>query len=442
MRGKLVAGAGFALALAAAVAVTTEPAGAAFSAPIDLSDSPQDVLQPEIASDADGDAVAVWSGWDGSNLRVKARTISAGGSLGPIRTLSDAGQHGWDAQVASDSNGGAIVVWYRNAEIQARTISAAGDLGSVETLSTHSGDGPQIASDADGDAIVVWRRHGSIYARAISAAGVVGPSKILSRHGQFSGQFPSPPQIATDAQGDAVAVWIHDLGTPPSPTSSRVEARTISRTGVRGPIQTLAAGGGRVYWADPQIASDARGDAVAVWIGGPDGVPWLVKARMISHTGSLGPIRTLTGRARNRHRGPQTGEAQIAIDADGDAVAVWRGKSYRRIQARTISSAGSLGPLRTLSSGSYHGQYQVASDADGDAVAVWSRRSPKFHVYARAISAAGALGPTTTLSADGLDDNFWDPAPEIASDADGSVVAVWRQFEQLDDQVIQASQGP
>jgi hypothetical protein len=438
-----VAGAGFALALAAAVAVTTEPAGAAFSAPVDLSDS-QDAMQPEIASDADGDAVAVWSAWDGSDPRVQARTISADGFLGPIRTLSDAGQHARYPQVASDSNGGAIVVWWRNLEIQARTISAASDLGPVETLATHTlGDHPQIASDADGDAIVVWDRRGAIYARTISAAGVVGPSKILSRAEQFAGHFPQSPQVASDAQGDAVAVWIHNLGAHPSPTTSRVEARTISRAGVRGPIKTLSAGGRDAYWALPEIASDARGDAVAVWAGGPNGVDRFLKARMISHTGSLGPIRTLFGRARNR--GLPSGEAQIASDADGDAVAVWRGTSARRIQARTISAAGSLGPLRTLSSGGYHGQYQVASDADGDAVAVWSRRSPNFHVYARTISAASVLGATTVLSAGGMDDSFWDPAAEIASDADGSVVAVWQQiepFEQLFDSVIQASRGP
>jgi hypothetical protein len=37
-----------------------------------------------------------------------------------------------------------------------RTISAAGVLGPIENLS--GGKSPQIASDADGDAVAVWRR--------------------------------------------------------------------------------------------------------------------------------------------------------------------------------------------------------------------------------------------------------------------------------------------
>ena len=132
-------------------------AGAAFSAPVSISAPGQVVIEPQIASDADGDAVAVWSRFDGSTYRVQARTISAAGVLGPIRTLSAAGQYANRPQIASDADGDAVAVWFNgsNYRVQARTISAAGALGPTRTVAQNAFE-PQIASDADGDAVAVW----------------------------------------------------------------------------------------------------------------------------------------------------------------------------------------------------------------------------------------------------------------------------------------------
>ena len=145
-----------ALAAFAALLGVVPVAGAAFSPPVTLSKP--GATAPQIASDADGDAVAVWSN---SENRVRARTISAAGVLGPVPTLSAAGQSVAYPQIASDADGDAVAVWrgwdagsdYR---IQARQISAAGTLGAIETLSGYVEEAPQIASDADGDAVAVW----------------------------------------------------------------------------------------------------------------------------------------------------------------------------------------------------------------------------------------------------------------------------------------------
>lgn len=88
-------------------------AGAAFSAPVDLSAAGQRAFGPQVASDADGDAVAVWYRSDGLTRRVQARTISAAGVLGPTRNLSPAGQEAFNPQIASDADGNVVAVWYR-----------------------------------------------------------------------------------------------------------------------------------------------------------------------------------------------------------------------------------------------------------------------------------------------------------------------------------------
>jgi hypothetical protein len=150
---------------------------------------------------------------------------------------------------------------------------------------------------------------------------------------------------------------------------------------------------------------------------------------MISHTGVLGPTRTLSRAFARRAQ-----SIDIASDAQGDAVAVWRSGSGSNawISARTISAAGVLGPIQTLSDPAQHGNPEVASDTDGDSIVVWQRLGS---IQARTISPAGVLGPTATLSAGGEHAK----GPQIASAADGGAAAVWLRS---DDQVIQASQGP
>ena len=67
---------------AALLALGASVAGAAFSTPVFLSHGSQNANAPQVASDADGDAVAVWQRFDGSTSRIQGRTISADGARG------------------------------------------------------------------------------------------------------------------------------------------------------------------------------------------------------------------------------------------------------------------------------------------------------------------------------------------------------------------------
>ena len=307
--GALIAAlAAFAVLLGVAVA------HAAFSAPVNLS--APGAYPPEIATDADGDAVAVWRRSDGSNQRVQARTISATGALGPIRTLSAAGQNGESYQIATDADGDAVAVWLlfdgSDRRLQARTISATGALGPIQNLTATDQTvlGPRIAMNADGDGIVAWVRTFEgiprVQTRTISATGALGPTRNLSA----AGQYGADPQIASDADGDAVAVWETAVGL-----NHRIKARTISAAGALGSISNLSADG--QYAAFPQIAGDAEGDAVAAWER--DLPSSRIQARTISAAGVLGPKQTLSA------PGQLLDGPQVAIDADGGAVVAWLG---------------------------------------------------------------------------------------------------------------------
>ena len=374
-------------ALVAALACS--PAWADFGAPVTLSDAG---AYPQVAFDADGDALVVWEGYDGTNHRVQARARSAAGVLGPIETLSAAGRNSYRPKVAVDADGDALVIWRRGGEkgtisrIQARARSAAGMLGPIQNLSEagRRADSHEVAIDAEGDALVVWSlRDGPdptpyrIQARARSAAGVLGPVATLSR----ADRFAYDPQVAIDADGDALVVWRVAI----EGTNSPIQARARSRPGRWGPVVTLSAG---TREGAPQVAVDFDGDALVVWHGDEG-----IRARARSAAGALGPIETLSK--------PGGRVPEVAIDADGAALAVWRRSdgSTDLIYARARSAAGVLDETQTLSAAGWNADVpEVAVSAEGDGVAVWERRGTTFRVQARARSAAGVLGPIETLS--------------------------------------------
>jgi hypothetical protein len=134
--------------------------------------------------------------------------------------------------------------------------------------------------------------------------------------------------------------------------------------------------------------------------------------------------------------------AQVAVDADGDAVFTWLrfDGANDRVQARARSAAGTLSSVQTLSSSGQNASHpQVAvRRGNGDAVFTWERSDgANFLIEARTRSAAGALRPFTVLSDPGQDAL----EPQVAVDDDGDAAVTWRRSDGANDR-IQASAGP
>jgi hypothetical protein len=453
-----------ALSMLIVVAALPAASQAAFTAPINLSVSGPAVFDPDVGIDGDGDAVAVWLQQDGTTQcsggpcwRVKARARSAAGGLSSVQTLSGPGQNAQEPEVAVDPSGDAVAVWRRsdgvNLRIQARARSAAGTLSPTQNLSAAGNDAFdfQVGVDADGDAVAVWQLFEGtvdrIQARRRSASGVLGPVQYVSAVGEEAVR----PRLAVAPTGIAVALWGAYVGG-----KQVIKARSRSATGTLSSIQTLSPPGQNADY--PEVAVDANGDAVAVWhqydgttnCGGLPGCR-RAQARARSAGGTLGPVQTLSAAGRHALI------PQVAIDADGDGLIVWTRRDGTTdcslsgapcyIQARARSAAGALGPSQTLSSAgrsAFGGQ--VGIDADGDAVVVWQRFDGTtdcfggdacLRVQARTRSGAGVLGPVQTLSASG----GYASSARVAVDPLGDALGVWQLFDGTVDR-IQAAAGP
>ena len=129
--------------------------------------------------------------------------------------------------------------------------------------------GADVAIDSQGDAVFAYAdsNFDSIIARRLSATGTLAtPQSIASN---MINQ-PSPPDIASDANGDTVVAWINTGNF----TGHRVQARTMNSRGVLGQTRTVSPSyAGNQPVVDQHVATDASGDSVVIWthLDGLDG---------------------------------------------------------------------------------------------------------------------------------------------------------------------------
>jgi hypothetical protein len=404
------------VAVAAAFGLLAAAALGAFGPAVTLSAS--GASSPAVATDSDGDSTAVWVRGNGSgHLQVQARQVSKSGALGATKNVSLAASDSTSPQVASDADGDSTVVWVGedggNQRIEARLISAAGTLGSIRKVSAAGEDSsdPQVATDDSGDSIVVWvGGEGRIHARTIDADGTLGSTLNVSP----SGSSAFSPGVATDADGDAIAIWAAFVGA-----HTRLQERQISSSGALGTVHSLSPANADTFEGD--VATDPAGDSIAIWEPNGENGLFAVQAKRISAGGAVGALQTVSTLS------PSEYPAQVAIDASGDAVATWtktNASFVRRAEARTISAADDLGPIKSLSKNSESAATPtVATDADGDSVVAWvDSGGSRGNLHARDISAESVLGPEQTLGATRTD--LSDP-PALATADVGDSIAAW-----------------
>jgi hypothetical protein len=406
------------IVIAAATVSLVLPAGAqadALGPVLDLSADGEDAYTPEVAVDSGSNATVVWLRFNVANDVIQVRRITADGMLGPVQDLSAAGQSANDPHVAVGPNGNAMAVWQgfdgTNTIVQGRRIAADGALGPVRDLSAAGADAnsPRVAADTVGNAIAVWRRfNGSVQivqTRRIGTDGTLGATQDLSAPGQYG----TAPQVAVNPAGNAVAVWHRFDGT-----KEIVQARRIGADGSIGATQDLSPTGQDSVL--PQVAVDGAGNATAVWRGSSLGIG-PVQARRVTADGSLGPIQDLSAMAD----GPR-----VAIDPAGIATATWQhfDGSNLIVQERRIAADGALGTIQDLSAPGQNGTSpQLAVDAAGVAIVTWQRGGGGTSVVqARRIAADDTRRATEDLSRPGQ----FAVGPQVAVDPTGDAAFVWK----------------
>ena len=151
------------------VLTADRPVGGEWSAPVTLSEAGRTALDPELAVGAQGNAVVAWrllpSGSDVRD-RVQAADRQVGESWGNAVTLSTEGLPGINPDVAIDRWGNAVAVWQQTNGFNNLWLVDSADLslgGSwrangtylSESRPAHAMD-PQVSLDEQGDAVAAW----------------------------------------------------------------------------------------------------------------------------------------------------------------------------------------------------------------------------------------------------------------------------------------------
>jgi uncharacterized repeat protein (TIGR01451 family) len=364
------------------------PADGSFGAPQTVSGDPGSTYDHRVAIDSEGNAVAVWTrytfattgcvpridpcvGGTVITTAVEAAFRPRDGSFGPVQRIAtgeyvDGGTVLHSARVAISPEGDAIAIWVSdrdgNGVVEERIESASAPAGgifgpsqAISTSTSFSYSEPDIAVGSQGTAVAVWERRGGTDSRIEAAfspgGGVFGTTQTISD------TFSYLPDVAVDPAGGAVAVWqrADAIGTG----DSRIEAAFRPAGGSFGDVQTVSPGG-----SYPRVAVDPGGGAVAVWERYLDAQS-RIEAAFRPPGGSFGAPQPISDPGESY-------SAQVAVDPDGVAVALWIGSG--QIQAAFRPAGGSFGDVQTVSdAGGNVDSPQVTVDSEGGAVAVWRR---------------------------------------------------------------------
>jgi hypothetical protein len=285
-------------------------------------------------------------------------------------------------------------------------------LNLVEPMHHHSAEEPQIALDAKGDAVAVWLYNSegveAIYASVRPAStGIWGAPVKLSTYEIVNG-----PHVAVDAEGEAVVIWeaSNDHGA-----SYIVQAATGSAsTGTWQPAVNVSPASQISRGAE--LAVNAKGEAVTVW----ENTTGAVVEGAVGSAGAWQKPTDISGAS------PDARSPQVTIDSYGDAVAVWEaydGK-YEFIQGSTRPAGESWQAPVTLSASEEDARFpQVASDASGDVLGVWNNSTNQTVQSALGSAVSGTWGGLVNVSAPGSG-----PAGHqvsLAVNARGAAIASW-----------------
>lgn len=358
--------------------------------PVNVSLEGQDAVVPQIAIDANGNAVAVWQRFDGNNWIIQS-------SLRPINTkiwttpvnVSEAGQNAFLPNVDVNPAGNAVAVWVR----------------------------------FDG---LNWIVQGAIL--PFGAANWT-PTTDLSAPGRdaYVPLLTFGPPVKVDAAGNAVAAWYRSDGINNIVQAATLPAGTTTWT----PGANLSAPGRDAF--TPFVAISPFGYAVVTW--NRDNVTG------ITIQAATKPLLPFNGpwTPTNEPAGPLAINAEVRMDQAGNAVTIWRrviaGDSI--VQAARLPFGSSVWVSTTDLTATGTSRFQTLDmNATGYTVATWTRNDGMNDVIQGAVLAPGSLvwTPTTDLSMTGQDASV----PEVAVNDLGDAVAVWQRFDGPD-QFIQGS---
>lgn len=412
---------------AAPASAAPPPSAWTGAAPIDAGNDGSAVA-PQVAVSAEGSAVAVWSQWDGTRTNIWANRYTALSGWGVAQLLETENAGGAaNPQVAVDPSGNAFAVWNQdngaNWNIWANRYAAGSGWDTaqlIETNNSGSASDAQVAADAAGNAVAVWYQHDGTRYNVWANRYAAGSGWGTARLLETNDSGDAIyPSVAVDAMGDAVAAWSQHDGTRNNVWANRYTPGSGWATAQL--LETDNAGGA----SGAQVALDPNGNAIAVWYQSDGAVDNIWANRYAAGTGWG------TAQLIETADGGDGQDAQVAMDGAGNAVAVWvqwdgaRENAWSNLYS-PITGWGT--PQLIEADNNNDAEFpQLALDAAGNAVVVWVQwDSSVYDIWANRYTPDSGWGTAQLAETDSLRDAV---QPQVGADAAGNAVVVWIQYD-------------
>lgn len=370
--------------------------------------------ESQIGIDDAGTATAIWRQFDGSNTNIQTAMLPEGGSWSSPVTISSTPGNILLAnpQIAVMPDGRAVAIWWEpngvTASVKAATFdgswSAPVDV-SVPSSDILTAGFPQVAINASGYAVAVWIRSGGVNIQVLQSSTLQFGGSWSTPVDLDSSFFLSVPQVAIDAVGNAVAVWVN---------GTTIREATLPFGGSWSSPTNLSAIGNA---GSPEVEMNPSGYAVATW-NRLNGFSFVIEGATLQFGSTWSAPVVISG--------PDSLFPDVAVDLAGNAIAVWSQTTDSVIQSSYLPFGGSWStpPLNVSEPGALTAfDAQVDFDAFGNAYATWDRNEGTGGVVqASSLPFQGSSWSTPcNLSVVG-EDSF---VPQIAVAPSGYAVVDW-----------------
>lgn len=275
---------------------------------------------------------------------------------------------------------------------------------------------PHVVLDSEGNATAVWQSWNGtdmVVESAYRPAGQGWGTPIDLSEPELAGEIvpgehdAGSPQIVVDRNGNVTVIWERFAG--PNEIVLQTVDRPTGGTWTE-PIDVAKADQGTHL--EPWLAVDWEGNSTAVWEQGE-----VIQSSFRPFAGEWGEPIPLSGE--------ESVLPQAAMDARGDATAVWMRQdgSHPVVESSYRPEQGEWeAPTQVSQPGEGSGNPHVAIDAKGDSLVVWRGEDEGEELLRAAYRpVGGSWGPPANVSAPGEQVQ----EPRAALDPDGNAIVVW-----------------
>ncbi len=309
---------------------------------------------PHLALDAKGNGMVVWEQSDGTRKSIWSRRYDvASGQWEEVARVSEISAEDANAPhiTVADGNGNFVAVWrgydgvvHQRYNLWANRYVAGTGWGSASQISNNNpdpaalsdplvsknADTPHVAMDVTGNALAVWAQDNSIYANRYTVVSQSwGVAQLIENDVHWAA---AAPRIAMAANGDAYAVWEQYADAVPGDATPPFKNIMVNRyvPSLGWQSATLVENNNTGHAQAPQVAVDGVGNASVVWRQWDVTHYSVWSNRYFKASGQWDTAALIES--------DNSGDAvnpQVAVDATGNALAVWSQSNGTRSSIRS-----------------------------------------------------------------------------------------------------------